>query len=152
MKTLIICKSIHHGSTQKIAERMGGVLGAKVIEPAALKASDIKKYDLIGLGSGLYGEEFHPSVMKAVSSVPSLAGKKVFLFSTAGVVFERSYKEMTALLSDKGAQPVGDFCCKGFNTNSFLKYIGGMNKSRPNATDLRNAESFAKDLRVKYAS
>ncbi len=46
----------------------------------------------------------------------------------------------------KNADFVGDFYCKGFNTNSFLKYIGGMNKGRPNADDIKRAEDFAENL------
>jgi len=37
----------------------------------------------------------------------------------------------------------GEFSCKGFNTNSFIKFFGGMNKGRPNSEDLRNAAEFA---------
>ena len=39
-----------------------------------------------------------------------------------------------------------EFQCKGFNTNSFLRLFGGMNKGRPNTEDLKNAEEFAKSL------
>jgi hypothetical protein len=41
---------------------------------------------------------------------------------------------------------VDEFACKGFNTNSFMKYLGGMNKGRPNAEDLRHAKEFAQNL------
>ena len=49
-------------------------------------------------------------------------------------------------LESKGYTIVGEFSCKGFNTNSFLKYFGGMNKDRPNSDDLKNAEEFALKL------
>ena len=42
---------------------------------------------------------------------------------------------------------VGEFACKGFNKNSFMKYFGGMNKGRPNAEDLKHAEEFAQKLK-----
>jgi flavodoxin len=42
---------------------------------------------------------------------------------------------------------VDEFSCKGFNTNSFLKYFGGMNKGRPNAEDLKHAEEFVQNLK-----
>ncbi len=45
---------------------------------------------------------------------------------------------------------VDEFSCKGFNTNSFMKYFGGMNKGRPNADDLKNAEEFAQNLKQKF--
>jgi flavodoxin len=42
-----------------------------------------------------------------------------------------------------------DFQCKGFNTNSFMKYLGGMNKGRPNTEDLKHAEEFAEKLKQR---
>lgn len=50
-------------------------------------------------------------------------------------------------LRSKGYLIVGEFSCKGYNTNSFLKYFGGMNKGRPNAEDLERAEEFAQNLK-----
>lgn len=41
---------------------------------------------------------------------------------------------------------MGAFNGKGFNTNSFLKFFGGMNIGRPNSEDLRNAAEFALNL------
>jgi flavodoxin len=42
---------------------------------------------------------------------------------------------------------VDEFNCAGFNTNSVLKLFGGMNKGRPNAEDLKDAEEFAQNLK-----
>ncbi|MBA7485539.1 hypothetical protein ES707_21087 [subsurface metagenome] len=50
-------------------------------------------------------------------------------------------------LQSKGYMIVDEFSCKGFNTNSFLKLFGGMNKGRPNAEDLKHAEEFAQNLK-----
>ena len=50
-------------------------------------------------------------------------------------------------LRSKGYTIVDEFACKGFNTNSFMKYLGGMNKGRPNDEDLKNAEEFAENLK-----
>ncbi|MFW9895091.1 MAG: hypothetical protein ACFFD7_04735 [Candidatus Thorarchaeota archaeon] len=50
----------------------------------------------------------------------------------------------------KGYIIIDKFTCKGFSTNSFLKYFGGMNKGRPNKEDLKNAEQFAKNLKQKF--
>jgi flavodoxin len=43
---------------------------------------------------------------------------------------------------------VDEFNCKGFNTNSFLKLFGGINKGRPNDEDLRKAAEFASKLKA----
>lgn len=42
---------------------------------------------------------------------------------------------------------VDEFNCAGFNTNSFIKLFGGINKGRPNAEDLKHAEEFAQNLK-----
>jgi flavodoxin len=49
-------------------------------------------------------------------------------------------------LQSKGYIVVDEFACKGFNTNSFLRHFGGMNKGRPNEKDLKKAEDFARKL------
>jgi flavodoxin len=49
-------------------------------------------------------------------------------------------------LQSKGYLIVDEFACHGFNTNSLLRYLGGMNKGRPNTEDLKNAEEFAQNL------
>jgi len=52
-------------------------------------------------------------------------------------------------LQAKGYMIVDEFNCHGFNTNSFLKYFGGMNKGKPDAEDLEHAEEFAQQLSTK---
>jgi hypothetical protein len=49
----------------------------------------------------------------------------------------------------KGYKIVDEFGCVGFNTNSFLRFFGGLNKGRPNAEDLKRAEDFALGLTQK---
>ncbi len=77
--------------------------------------------------------------------------QKAFIFSTSGVSNPKyKTKIHTALrekLAEKGYLIVDEFNCHGFNTNSFLKVFGGMNKGRPNSEDLAAAEEFAKNLK-----
>jgi len=42
---------------------------------------------------------------------------------------------------------IDEFSCAGFNTNSFLKLFGGLNKGRPDAEDLRHAHDFAENVK-----
>lgn len=56
------------------------------------------------------------------------------------------------MLQSKGYFIVDEFNCAGFNTNSLLKYFGGINKSRPNTEDLENAEKFASNLKQNLAN
>ncbi len=53
--------------------------------------------------------------------------KRTFLFSTAGVSSEKKtikdHGALREILVAKGYDIVGDFACKGFNTNSVLKHL-----------------------------
>lgn len=143
MKTLIIYKSIHLGSTKKIAEAMGRILNADVIEPKEFDINKFDDYELIGFGSGIYDDGFHKALLNLIDKLPNFKTKRIFLFSTAGIIYDKSHREIREKLMSKNAVIVDEFYCRGFNKNSFLKYFGGMNKGRPNADDIKNAEQFA---------
>jgi flavodoxin len=147
MKSLIICKSIHHGNTMRIAERMASVLYADIVKPKELNPDRIKEYDIIGFGSGIYSSKHHHSLLDLADRLPDLNGKKVFVFSTSGVIRKNFHRSLNEKLEKKNAVIVDEFFCLGFNTNSFLKYLGGMNKGRPNESDLRRAEESAKKVK-----
>jgi len=129
---------------------MANVLKTQVKKPREIKPDELKEYDIIGLGSGIYGAEHHISLLKLVDKLPKVTNKKAFLFSTAGVSWKskvaKDHLNLREKLESKGYEVVDEFQCKGFNTNSFLKYFGGMNKGKPNAEDLANAEEFALNL------
>lgn len=59
-----------------------------------------------------------------------------------------NHKKLKKKLSEKGFDIVKEFSCKGFDTFGMLKYIGGINKNRPNEEDLEKAKIFAKELSV----
>lgn len=143
MKTLIIYKSIHLGSTGKIAEAMGKAMKAELIEPKDFDPADLADYDLLGFGSGIYDGGFHKSILNLIGKIPDFNSKGVFLFSTAGVIYDKSHRKIREMLLSKNAVIIDEFQCRGLNKNSFLKYIGGMNKGRPNAVDIKNAEQFS---------
>jgi len=143
MKALIIYKSVHLGSTKKIAEAMGKALGADVKQPRKVDPGKMVEYDLIGFGSGIYDSTFHPSILELVDKLPSLEGKKVFVFSTSGIIYKEAHTKIKRKLEEKDAVVADDFYCRGLNKNSFLKYFGGMNKGRPNNQDLGRAQAFA---------
>ena len=147
MKSLIICKSVHKGNTMKIAEIMASVLNAEVMKPKDLNLDTMKEYEIIGFGSGIYSSKHHQFLLDLVDKLPDLSGKKVFVFSTSGVIRKRFHRSLNEKLEKKNAVIVDEFFCLGFNTNSFLKYFGGMNKGRPNESDLRRAEEFAEKVK-----
>ncbi|HIE43486.1 MAG TPA: flavodoxin, partial [Candidatus Omnitrophica bacterium] len=81
MKTLIICISIHHKNTEKIAKVMAKVLEAKLLKPHKVDINTLSRYDLIGFGSGIYYHKHHGSLLNLVERLPDLKGKKAFIFS-----------------------------------------------------------------------
>ncbi len=150
MRSLLICYSYHHNNTAKVARAMAGVLHAKVKRPQEVKPEELGRYDLVGFGSGIYSAKHHESVLDLADGLPKVANSKAFIFSTSAIMGKDKVAEdhatLRKILESKGYIIVDEFACKGFNTNSFLKYFGGMNKGRPNEKDLRNAEDFAKRL------
>jgi flavodoxin len=157
VKSLVVVFSYHHGNTEKIAHAVANVLDAPVKTPRQVTPDEIREYDLVGFGSGIYSATFDPSVLDLVDRLPRAAGKNAFLFSTYGApaVFaggdfvKNNHPQIREKLKAKGYTVIGEFGCAGWNTNSFLKYFGGLNKDRPNAEDLRNAEEFTRNVMGK---
>lgn len=146
-KILIICKSVHHGNTTKIAKAMAEVLNAKIKEPSEVNISTINQYDLIGFGSGIYFQRHHKTILNLVDKLPKLQNKKVFIFSTKGTGPMWPYhKLLKNKLLSKNFKIIDEFSCKGFDTFGPLKIIGGINKNRPNKKDLKKAKNFAEKI------
>ncbi len=153
MRSLLILFSYHHHNTEKIAKVFAKVLDAQIKTPTQIKAEEIQEYGLIGFGSGIYGGKHHELLLDLADTLPQITNKKTFIFSTSAMMGEAKVSTDHSLLREKlqskGYMIVDEFSCKGFNTNSFLKYFGGMNKGRPNAEDLKHAEEFAQNLKQK---
>ncbi len=147
MKSLIVFYSFHHNNTEKIANVFAKVLYAEIKKPQKVELKEIQEYDLVGFGSGIYGEKHHEEILELVDKLPQVSNKKAFIFSTSALIDNTTkHKILKKKLESKGFLIVDEFSCKGFNTNSFMKYFGGMNKGRPNEKDLKEAEEFAQNL------
>ncbi len=158
-KTLIICVSIHHGNTEKIAKSMAEVLNVELIKSGKVNINELSKYDLIGFGSGIFFGQHHKSLLKLVDKLPDLKGKKAFIFSTSGVSnagnfihnirhrISHFHVPLRKKLIKKGLNIVGEFTCKGFDTGGPFKFIGGISKGRPNEKDLQKAKDFVRGLK-----
>jgi flavodoxin len=150
VKSLLIVVSPHHGNTAKIADAMARVLGAEIRTPKTVRPGLLKEYDLLGFGSGIYSAMHHPSPVDLAAQLPKVTGKHAFLFSTSAIIEEKKaaadHARLRTSLQSRGYTIVGEFSCRGFNTNSFPKWFGGMNRGRPDAEDLRRAEDFARKV------
>ena len=154
MKALILYVSIHHGNTKKVAMAMAEVLNAKLAKPWEIKPEELAEYDLIGFGSGIYYWKHHRALFKLVEGLPEMKGKKAFIFSTAGIdVPFINHRKLRNALRKKGFEILGEFSCRGWDTNGWLEKMGGINKGHPDEKDLERARRFAEEvmnLREKY--
>ena len=161
MKSALVLYSYHHNNTKKIADSIAKILDAEIKEPQKLNLEDLREYDLIGFGSGIYSGKHHKSLLELADKLPQVNNRKAFIFSTCGIpaIFVKStnpqgkelvvqqHLELREKLKSKGYKIAGEFGCPGLDTNSFLKLFGGLNKGRPNAEDLKRAEEFAYKLK-----
>jgi flavodoxin len=147
-RALLVLFSYHHQSTEKVAKAMASALGCEIAWPQDVDPDALLDYDLVGFGSGIYDDKHHQSLLELAESMAPADGGNAFLFSTS---FDTDLRKVGQALRErleaKGYAIVGEYNSAGFNTNSFLKWFGGLNKGRPNADDLARAESFARELR-----
>ncbi|MBU0757084.1 MAG: flavodoxin family protein [Nanoarchaeota archaeon] len=147
-KVLIICQSIHHGNTMKVAKVIAEQLNADIIKPSDVKPADIDKYDVIGFGSGMYNGKHHTSLFELVENLKIQKNKKAFIFSTASICYKKMHEPLRQELISKGFDIIDEFICRGFMDYSFIKYFfGGLNIKRPNKKDFAKAKDFA--LKIK---
>jgi len=157
-KCLLVLFSYHHNNTEKAANVFARVLDAQIIKPQEVDPEQLREYDLVGFGSGIYDSKHHLSLFDLVERLPQVTGKKAFIFSTCGVptigmnqeYITKNHSLLKEKLQAKGYVVVDEFSCVGLNTNSFLRFTGGMNKGRPNAEDLKHAEEFAQNLKQRF--
>ena len=81
---------------------------------------------------------------------------KAFIVSTSGLKripfvhdFDKTLKEE---LRRKGFDIIGEFSCRGYDTSRAAMIVGGINRGRPNARDLQQAEDFARRLKDSMRS
>lgn len=156
-KILLVLVSFHKKNTQKIAMAMSSILNASIIGPNQFQKENLEKYELIGFGSGIYDNRHHKSILDIAANLPENINKKVFIFSTSGVSRAACVKfkmepdphiQLRDVLISKKCGILGEFNCKGWNTNGFLEVFGGMNKGKPNEKDLTQAKEFASSLSI----
>ncbi|MBU0498346.1 MAG: flavodoxin family protein [Candidatus Thermoplasmatota archaeon] len=161
MKSLLILYSYPHHNTEKIAKVIANIIDAQIKTPQQIKPDELQDYDLVGFGSGIYSAKHHSSLFDLADNLPQVTNKKAFLFSTCGApafavnegrvdeYLVKVHAPIRSILESKGYEIVDDFMCLGWNTNSFLKLFGGINKGRSNDNDLKNAELFAHNVLKK---
>ena len=147
MKSLLVLYSYHHNNTEKIAKVFAKVLDSQIKTPQQVEPEQLQQYDLVGFGAGIDSGKHYKPILDLADKLPHINNKIAFIFSTAGVTGEKKlakdHSTLREKLEAKGYKILDEFQCKGYNTNLFLKFFGGMNRGRPNEEDLKNAEAFA---------
>jgi len=157
-KAVIALFSYHHGNTEKVAKVFAEALNAEILKPEDIPEADYGR--IVGFGSGIYGEKHHRSLLELADRLPRVEGKSCFLFSTMGIpvafgessiqsAIPKSHRALRERLESKGYVIAGEFSCPGFNTNMFLRHLGGVNKGRPNDVDREKAREFIEGIKSK---
>jgi flavodoxin len=164
LKVLLVVYSYHHGNTGKVADAIAGELGAEVLAPDQVTPDVLAGYDLVGFGAGIDSGKHYRPLLELADRLPKGLERSAFIFSTCGLpaafaqgeLFERqieaNHSELRAKLQERGYRILDEWSCVGFNTNSFLKFFGGLNKGRPDANDLAEAKAFARKLLGSFAA
>jgi flavodoxin len=149
MKTLIVCFSYHHKNTEKIASVFAKILEAEVKAPTEVNPNELPDFGLVGFGSGISFGKHYKDLLKLSDKLPKVTNQKAFIFSTSGQANNgpKFHKKLREALQLKGFNIVGEFNCTGFDTYGALKIFGGIQKEHPNDDDLKQAETFALNLK-----
>ena len=149
MKSLVVYYS-KTGNTEKVARAIAKGLEAdlKRVE----EVHDISGYDLICVGTPVYGFAPAGPVKKFLEEIIPLPDKKGMGFCTMHVAGDkRTLRIIKEKMEIKGITFLGGFSCRGLS--SIFANIGPkiFNKGKPDEEDLKRAEDFGKRmLEFKY--
>ena len=137
------------GNTRKVTDAMENVFqeaGHQVQKvPLEKAAPDTMEGDLVGIGTPCFACQAPSPVREYLSALPSLNGKRAFVFATAGGAPGRVLYDLTRLLRKKGADVVGGLLIRG-EVYHPGPYILGRFPGRPNDKDLDRVRGFAAAL------
>lgn len=149
-RCLLLCKSVHHGNTAKIARAMASELGAEVATPEVVSYASLSTRDLLGVGSGVYYGRMHGALFEWLFGLPDDPEVRppAFIFSTSGLPMLARFwhAPLRRLLQRKGFSVIGEFACGGYDTWGPLWITGGLNPSHPDEDDVKRAKQFAAGL------
>ena len=146
-RPLILCASVHHGNTARIADVMAAGLGGRWAAPEDVPYDRLEAALVVGFGSGVFYGRMHDSLFVWLRGLPDHPEPTMpaFLFSTAGLpwlswLWHRSLRRLAV---QKGFLLLGEFSCAGRDTWWPLWLVGGLNRRHPDGRDLARAGWFA---------
>ena len=126
------------GNTKKVAEAIADEFGVNAREASAVgKGYNLKKTDLIFVGSGNYKSSPASEMVEFLEALIPAEDRYAVVFGTAGGNSRLHMEAMRKLLENKGVKVLGEWCCPGQEYD--LKH-----KGRPNSDDLDEVRKFAK--------
>ncbi|TFG13374.1 MAG: hypothetical protein EU535_05020 [Promethearchaeota archaeon] len=169
MKILIAYHS-GTGNTEKIAKSMKEGLAeegqdVKMLPAKEVDPSSLKSYDLVLLGSGIYGGAIGKTMKNLMSKVQEYAPKFAFFNTHASpTAYQKAFSRIGKTIEKNNSEVLGEFDCIGENIGipeEKQKEMLSMlppeqrkkaeehmvkSKGRPNDKDLEKAKEFAKSL------
>lgn len=140
MRTIIIYFSAHHGNTEKVAKHLCRELNFDCVSIKEAETIDLDNYDGIIFGSGVYAFSMSKQIIKFLeSNSQRLKDKKLGIILTSGVLNNIFMEKAVKVFTNLGLDIDMTFQCLGYDTFGPLRFIGGINKERPNDKDLENA-------------
>jgi len=146
MKSIVIYYS-ETGNTEKVAKAIAVNLGADLKRIEEIKIDDVSKYDLICLGTPVHAFAPAKIVRRFLKELPNLPSKKGAAFCTMHAFGDkRTFKVIKESFEAKGISFIDGFSCIGLSrlVGNFGPRI--FNRGRPSKKDLKNAESFGKNI------
>jgi flavodoxin len=126
------------GKTKKVAESIAQELQCETVNTAD-SAPDLSGIDLLIVGSGTYGGKPDKKMQEFLDGLKPVNSGKSAIFTTSAGPNPKSIAIMKESLEAKGYDVVSTFDCRG----QFL--IG--NRGHPNETDLKDAKTFANNIK-----
>lgn len=169
MKILITYHS-DTGNTEKVAKSMKEGLDEEGQDVSLMPAKDIdpsslKTYDLVLLGTGIYGGGIGKSIKSFASQTTEFPSKfAYFCTHSSPNSYPKAFRRISKTLEKYNSTVIGVFDCIGANTGISKevrqKMLANMSneerkeaedyveriKDRPNEEDLEKAKAFAKSL------
>ena len=145
-KIAIFYYSIHHLNTFKLLKK--SVTGNQFIFFDVIKDSlddiNFNDYNKIILASGIYYGKMGKNLNEFIElNQDDLKLQEVIVVITSGVRPNKYIKKTNKYLTELGIS-AKYFGCKAHDSYSFLRWIGGINKDRPNDTDIENLQNLLK--------
>lgn len=165
---IMVCYFSNTGNTEKIAKSIVEGLEGEEVELIKIEDADpltLKNYDLVVLGSGIYGGKLNKKVidfMKIVNEYPP----SFAFFNThqSATSYQKAFNRIRAKIEENQSKIIGEFDCVGENLGMPKETILGMLEKlppeerkrqeakiketvgHPNEQDLENAKAFGKSL------